>query len=134
MIEGQASGKVILFGEYAVLEGAPALVLASQARASARYISSSNQWKPSLKYLIEAVGSGLQYIDQHDHVSNVDMKRQKFPFARAVLEQCDAPHGHYQIDTQDFRILIKGQYHKLGLGSSAAATASKIPRVGGCPR
>ena len=87
MIKGQASGKVILFGEYAVLEGAPALVLASKARASARYISPSNQWKPSLKYLIEAVGDGLQYIDQDDPVSTVDIKQHKFRFARAVLEQ-----------------------------------------------
>ena len=44
MIEYSAPGKAVVWGEYAVLEGAPALVMAVNRYATARVEPADGQW------------------------------------------------------------------------------------------
>jgi phosphomevalonate kinase len=89
----RAPGKVILAGEYAVLEGAPAVVAAASRYASARFVP---DLKPTSPVVEEAVGR-----------------------ARVALQALalPLPAGSARVDTGGF----SQDGVKLGLGSSAAA-------------
>jgi phosphomevalonate kinase len=93
-----APGKLFLVGEYAVLEGAPAVVAAVTRHASAQFVPGTT---PMSKLVDEAV-------------------------ARAKVEIGEAasalPPGSVLVSTDDFH---QGQ-NKLGLGSSAATAVSAV--------
>ncbi len=106
----QVPGKLILLGEYAVLRGAPALVVAVDRFATCTVT-------PAGRVAISGVGLGsFEPGDGGDSL----------PFARAVLAQGPPPApGHYRIDTQAFGDAdAPGGWTKLGLGSSAASTVA----------
>jgi phosphomevalonate kinase len=99
-----APGKLFLIGEYAVLEGGPAVLAALSRRASAQFLPGAT---PTSKLVGEAVAR-----------------------ARAELGEAAAalPPGSVLVDTDDFR---QGR-NKLGLGSSAAAAVSAVGAVFEC--
>lgn len=99
MLTVSAPGKVILFGEYAVLHRRPAIVAAVERRATCR-ISTANDME------VDGGRYGL-------------LSEGKLPFAEALIEPTDQV-AHYALDTSAFHI---GD-HKLGLGSSAASTVA----------
>ncbi len=99
----RAPGKLLLAGEYAVLEGAPALVIAINRYAHARCGGTSRRaGEPSRLHLAIAEVLGLD-IRTRD---------------RELLQQLE-------IDTSD---LFEGT-RKLGLGSSAAACVAAIAAI-----
>ncbi len=96
MRAASAPGKLVVAGEYAVLEGAPAIVAAVNRRALAS-LSASGVVNAEARILLDAVC--------------------------AVLE-CPAP-DHVALDTASFHAATgPGRGMKLGLGSSAALTAA----------
>ena len=97
-----APGKLILSGEYAVLDGAPALVLAVDRRAVARRVASPPGGSPFL----DAVAAELAARRGPDH-----------PAARAARELAVDSSAFYDGDA------------KLGLGSSAAVTVAAAARA-----
>lgn len=101
-------GKVFLIGEYAVLEGAPAVLSAVSARAYARYVSGHEPASPvvveSLRQARTALGDGVRAL----------------------------PPGSPDIGSGQFQYCGL----KLGLGSSAAvavATVAATFEMGGLP-
>ncbi|MCB9524103.1 MAG: hypothetical protein H6702_12150 [Myxococcales bacterium] len=106
----QVPGKLILLGEYAVLAGLPALVVAVDRYATCTV-------SPGAHPIIEGVGLGRFRPGDGGH---------ELPFARAVLARGPAPApAHYRIDTRAFGDSdAPGGWTKMGLGSSAASTVA----------
>lgn len=116
MIEYAAPGKAVIWGEYAVLAGAPALVMAVNRYARTRVASAEGAWH------ITASG----FVDDQT-LAAADLQSQKgnsvdgaIAVVRAALSALNDPAlpagGSVQTDTTEF-------YHegdKLGIGSSAA--------------
>ena len=127
---GYATGKVILFGEYAVLEGAPCLVTPSPHLASARFTPLEGARRDPL-YIIDAGPLGVSVSAPRAEgelavVSALASPLPNFPFANEVLRRLNAPSGLYQIDTSSFGVTRAGVWEKMGVGSSGAATVALI--------
>ncbi|MBK8012345.1 MAG: hypothetical protein IPK13_13430 [Deltaproteobacteria bacterium] len=104
-MRASAPGKIMLMGEYAVLEGGPALIAAVNRRASGRWADDGASGRGTA----EALGPVEFAIEPSPVVASV--------FARARL--LGYPCGNdVVIDTARFR---DGAGEKLGLGSSSAA-------------
>lgn len=134
MIAAQAPGKMILLGEYAVLEGAPALVCAVDRLAVARL------WKNSkTEFLLES--PALQIPAQPFVVTpsgkvrfdpNLDKAiAVRLTFFQTIFEKCweyaigkdrQIPALHISLDTTAF--YSDRLQSKLGFGSSAAMTVA----------
>jgi phosphomevalonate kinase len=123
-----APGKLVLFGEYVVLEGAPALVLAADRRAQAHYAPHSDG--RSALYRIAAKGIGLSLVLEVKDGLLVPAGGAQMPerlqLVTRVLQDVFTESagrlvpGVLTLDTEAF-------YHqgtKLGLGSSAAVTVA----------
>lgn len=134
-----APGKLVIAGEYAVLFGAPALVIAVNHRAYADVASSPDGyfhlWAPDLA--IHAACADWQ--DGHLVWSGCDDDDAgKLTLVTAVLEQLHAQGRlpgpvSMHLDTSAFFAPQGG--HKLGLGSSAALTVAltaAVCRASGC--
>jgi phosphomevalonate kinase len=132
-IESIAPGKLILLGEYAVLEGAPALVAAVNRFAKVEISKNSSYIckSPTLKITglkFEISGANKIYFPQK--ISETIQK--KLVFFTKTLEyflQNKTGNGNPQrfqieLNTDDFYLPTTGQ--KLGLGSSAALTVAFI--------
>jgi mevalonate kinase len=93
-----APGKVFLMGEYAVLDGHPAVVAAVDRRVTGRFVAGTSPATPLINEVIESV--------------------------RAHLVEAGAtlPPGAPQIDSA----ALSSATGKLGLGSSAAAAAAAV--------
>ena len=124
-IHVSAPGKLFLLGEYAVLEGAPALLTAVDRRARVRLgPARDNQWRISAPNLglhdqpLAADGSLPPACDDTlaDRLKVFDAVR---AYVAARLER-PLPALTVHIDTADFAV----DGHKLGLGSSAAVAAA----------
>jgi len=100
-----APGKVILFGEYAVLSGYDAVVIAVDRYAHLHRKSETGDFK----VVAENVG--------HYHPAN---EIYDLPFAEAIHQIQPDLQGCWLTETHEFSIESK----KLGLGSSAAATVT----------
>ncbi|MBC8131918.1 MAG: hypothetical protein H7X95_02980 [Deltaproteobacteria bacterium] len=96
-----APGKVFLIGEYAVLDGAPAVVAAVSRHAVGQFVPGI---VPESAFVGEAVQAALGGIGDH---------------ASAL------PPGSVMVDSSDFSLHGK----KLGLGSSAAVTVVSVAAV-----
>lgn len=90
-----APGKLVLTGEYAVLDGAPAMVMAVDRRAVARLV---------------APGPG-------------DATPGSLLNAVCAVLDCPCP-GEVEMNTESFRAAAAGGVSKIGLGSSAALAAA----------
>ena len=128
-IVASAPGKLVLTGEYAVLEGAPAIVLALDRRARVTLRDNAGAG-----YVIDApdlgVHDALGYLDgqQHFHWNSVDaIATDRLALVASVLETMALdgalPGFHATLDTHTFFSTASG-HHKLGLGSSAALTVA----------
>ncbi len=142
LAQGLAWGKVMLFGEYAVLNGGPALLTATPQQAKAYYLDLSHltqilQIDSSLKLGIEESGvspSQIEYvICAFNWGSSILYKNKQgdlkclgesFAFIERCLHEAGAPKGIYLIDTQEFGLSIHGQWQKMGIGSSGASSAA----------
>jgi phosphomevalonate kinase len=115
-MKSQAPGKLILVGEYAVLEGAPALVAAVDRYA---YVTTSESGALKATLTVDAAEIG---------VVGAELARPNLegPAAEALrlvlprLKQLPANVEHVALDTRAF---FEGK-DKLGLGSSAALTVA----------
>jgi phosphomevalonate kinase len=96
-----APGKVFLIGEYAVLDGAPAVVAAVSRTAVGQFVPGIDHESP---FVAEAVQATLAGIGDRAHA---------------------LPPGSVLIDTAAFSLNGK----KLGLGSSAAVAAASVAAV-----
>ena len=124
-----APGKLVLTGEYAVLEGAPAIVLALDRRARVTLRDTAGAG-----YVIDApelgIRNALGHLDGQKGFrwSGVDaLDAERLTLVASVLETMlpDAalPGFHATLDTHAFFSPANGR-HKLGLGSSAALTVA----------
>ena len=103
-----APGKIILFGEYAVLDGEPALVIAVDRHVRC-------QVTPGSKMRVCSLG-----VDGHTVPTEIDS-----PFLSAVTRAVGTTPGDFLVDSSAFQWMgVEGQFKKLGLGSSAAATVA----------
>lgn len=132
-IRTTAPGKIILLGEYAVLEGAPALVMAVNRFAEVTLeVISSDQCKVSapavgIKNLSFKIDSGGKVIFEKS-ISSTLLKKLSFFMAalEAILSSSKCkpnslPSFIITLDTSQF---FTTENQKLGLGSSAALTVA----------
>jgi len=139
MIRVSAPGKMIIIGEYAVLEGAPALVCAVDRRA---FISVNR--KNSSEFLVSSPSLGLE--PQPFVINSLGRVRfdpcldesceKRFGFFRRIFEAAldytyaagaHLPALEIELDTDDF--YSKELHSKYGFGSSAALTTALIKAV-----
>ena len=129
-----APGKLVLSGEYAVLEGAPALVTAIDRRARIRFEQSGTG-----PLLLSAEPLGLKafpILEDHrfkeDALGDVRARLvtetlalifEALPLAREAMKS-----GHLSIDTTEMSLSHGGA--KLGVGSSAAVAAALVGGIG----
>ncbi|HSI05868.1 MAG TPA: hypothetical protein VLC93_15385, partial [Myxococcota bacterium] len=115
-MKSQAPGKLVLVGEYAVLEGAPALVIAVDRYAGVE-TREGNAASPTLTVEAPEIGVHGAMLTRPDLAG---------PAAEALrlvlprLRQLPPNVEHVTLDTQAF---FEGK-DKLGLGSSAALTVA----------
>ena len=106
-------GKVILFGEYAVLEGGPALVVAISRHAKCS-VSENTQ------LIIDTNGFGTLKREKDGTIHGAAL-----PFVRALLECHGQARGHFELNSAALSALDGvGDHAKLGLGGSAATTVA----------
>ena len=101
-------GKLILFGEYAVLQGSDALVIAVD-----RYVRCEVTPQPQMT--VRSLGVNGHTVPTEIHS----------PFLIAVTQSLGAAPADFLVDSSGFQWTdAGGNARKLGLGSSAAATAA----------
>ncbi|TVS10795.1 MAG: hypothetical protein EA419_09845 [Wenzhouxiangella sp.] len=133
-VEASAPGKAVLIGEYAVLQGTPAVVTAVNRRARVRLRSCSAETSevavpqlgmPPVPFRLPGAGR-VEWLSD-------DAERPEFGLCRRLLEQGlasgigapPAPGGlSLSIDTSELHDVASGNAIKLGLGSSAAVTVA----------
>ena len=122
-----APGKLVLLGEYAVLEGAPALVLAVDRRARVRLVDAGGDcWE------ITSPTFGLQarLRLQDGHATWVDAAPPELEWIATLLARLrraqDLPPCRIELDSDAFHLDHEGAREKLGLGSSAALTVALL--------
>lgn len=126
MIQYRAPGKAVVWGEYAVLEGAPAMVMAVDRYASARIAPGAGQWDlTSTGFEDSACLSSAELMqltaEESEGVAGL---------IRAVLEALDDP----DLPRSAARILTDSHnFHqngvKLGIGSSAAVCTATCAAI-----
>jgi phosphomevalonate kinase len=141
-IRGMAWGKVMLFGEYAVLDGGPAILAATPQIAEASYkpfeqshklnlnypefkelLSQARQCKVTPLYLLQSYHWGMAVLGTTPNGDLIGVGA-SFPFVEEALKQVGAPAGFYSIDTTGFGLERAGKWQKMGIGSSGASTAA----------
>lgn len=132
-----APGKLVLLGEYAVLEGAPALVLAVDRRANVRLRTiDGDAWEIASPTL----GLHARIACNADGVRWIGTSAAELDWVARLLERCaHARRGaayRIDLDSDAFHVDAGGARIKLGLGSSAALTVALLGALhaaGGLP-
>lgn len=137
--EARACGKVVLFGEYAVLEGGEALVYASKRQVVARCLGLLPLQNDLKRYELTSptLGSGswegilpqTWTLSQRVQTTHGRCEGIHFDFAWATLRALNAPSGSYYVDSDALGIWSEDHpkiWHKLGLGSSAATVSALV--------
>ena len=126
-ILASAPGKLVLLGEYAVLEGAPALVLAVDRRACVTLApAKGDAWEivsPTLQLQarLQLRGGDAKWIDKAPvELAWIATLLARFPQAQR-LQPC-----RIALDSEAFFLDHEGARAKLGLGSSAALTVALL--------
>lgn len=126
-ITASAPGKLVVLGEYAVLEGAPALVLAVSHRASARLATiAGGEWEIASPTL--GCAARVRFGDGHpqwigavpDELEWLAALLARWPHTAAT------PACHVELASDAFYLDRDGVRIKLGLGSSAALTVALL--------
>jgi phosphomevalonate kinase len=114
-IKASAPGKVIIAGEYAVLDGAPAICMAVNRRAHASITSSSEN-----HHTVAAPG----FAEKAASFASISECAEDYPLLAAVWQAL-------RIDTPDFLNIVldssgfsDAEAGKIGIGSSAALTVA----------
>lgn len=124
-IKVSAPGKLFLVGEYAVLDGAPALLTAVDRRATVRLSpAAGTNW--TLR--APGIGAGCFELTRTGDIpaATDDQSRHDLRVFEACRAECEAAFGaparplDIAIDTRAF----SADGHKLGLGSSAAVSVT----------
>lgn len=123
MITCTAPGKLMLGGEYAVLDGHPALVAAVDRRASSSLAGDGALTLAAVGLGTERMESGV--VTERDGEVTLEGGDDRFGLVHAVLQVAvergaPLPSGQLTVDTR--RFYLDGE--KLGLGSSAAVAVS----------
>lgn len=133
MTEASAPGKLILIGEYAVLDGAPAIVTAVDVRARAKAVAIPGEESIFFDaingrayYFVIDDAAGLRWAGERPESTGAILE--------AVISSCiehsalfkDGPSFRISIDTDDFFTRIDGCWTKLGVGSSSAALVALV--------
>ncbi|HEX5353559.1 MAG TPA: hypothetical protein VFW60_05720 [Rhodanobacteraceae bacterium] len=134
-IEASAPGKLVLLGEYAVLEGAPALVLAVNRRAHvALSRASADDWE------IVSPTLGLEARLQPRGDANVWLGPEpaELEWVATLLGRFVRSHPlspcRIELDSDAFYLDHAGSRVKLGLGSSAALTVALLGALHACAK
>ncbi len=121
MIEYAAPGKAVVWGEYAVLEGAPALVMAVDRYATAGIDTASDHWR------LSAAGfESAATLSAAELLSSTGTESEGITgLVRAVVSALGDPDlpaaASVHTDTREFHGDDRsGRSQKLGIGSSAA--------------
>jgi phosphomevalonate kinase len=132
-VTASAPGKLVLLGEYAVLEGAPALVLAVDRRARVALTPTAGAAWEIVSPTLGAEASlrlGIDGVEwHHAPVPGLEWLAALFaqlPFA-ATLPPC-----RVELDSDAFFLDHADGRMKLGLGSSAAITVALIGALHAC--
>ncbi|MCK5688747.1 hypothetical protein KAI87_05720 [Myxococcota bacterium] len=136
VISASAPAKLLLLGEYAVLNGAPALVAAVDKRVKLSFEYSQKEPLDSNRIIrVEAPQIGVSgvefFVGEHDvgFASFVDQeKRDALELLRQLLRELlstglKIPGGTLHIDSS---ALFDAEGNKLGLGSSAALSVAAL--------
>jgi phosphomevalonate kinase len=136
-IEASAPGKLVLLGEYAVLDGAPALVLAVDRRARVTLVPHADaHWEivsPTLGLAARLRITANGPVWGGDAAAELDWIATLFtrlPFTASL------PACRVELDSDAFHLQHAGAPAKLGLGSSAALTVAlcgALHALGGQP-
>lgn len=126
-IVASAPGKLVLLGEYAVLEGAPALVLAVDRRASVTLVlAGHDSWE------IDSPTLDLQARLQlrADNATWIDKAPPELEWIATLLARFPQterlPACRIELDSDTFYLDHDGTRAKLGLGSSAALAVALL--------
>ncbi len=127
-VEVTAPGKVLLFGEYAVLEGAPAIAMAVNRRARVRVVP-----RPGSTSVVRAVGFDADPCEFGVGPGRLDWSGEGSDYgivdaAFAAVSPDPAQAFDIELDTSAFLDAASGC--KYGLGSSAALTAALVGALG----
>ena len=133
-VTAKAPGKLVLLGEYAVLEGAPALVMGVNRYARVRIAAQSGGecavTAPDLglKQIPMRIGAGglPDWKGAGDHAAKLRLVDQVLRgLAHESLAPAEGRGFSLHLDTADFFEAGAAPPVKLGLGSSAALTVDK---------
>lgn len=126
-VTASAPGKLVLLGEYAVLEGAPALVLAVDRRARVTLVPvPGGSWEivsPTLglKARLRVESAGVEWLRAPaSELAWLASLFAQLPFAAGL------PPCRIELHSDAFFLDRSGEQAKLGLGSSAAITVALI--------
>jgi phosphomevalonate kinase len=133
MTDASAPGKLILVGEYAVLEGAPAIVAAINVRAQAQVVAIPgpesvffDALSSRAYYFVIDSSVGLRWVGECPEANGTILE--------AVIASCsehsalfvDGPSFRISMNTDDFFTNGGGHWTKLGVGSSAAVLVAFV--------
>ena len=126
-IAASAPGKLVLLGEYAVLEGAPALVLAVNRRATATLRPAAGRdWEIASPTL--GIEARLRFGGSTP--AWMGTAAPELAWVGTVMERAPGiarvPACRVELETDRFYLAHRGTRHKLGLGSSAALTVALL--------
>ena len=126
-IVASAPGKLVLLGEYAVLEGAPALVLAVDRRASVSLESGENGF---WEFVSPTLGLQARLQLRNGNAIWIDGAPAELAWITtllACLPQTERlPACRIELDSDAFYLDHSGARAKLGLGSSAALAVALL--------
>lgn len=133
MTEATAPGKLMLVGEYAVLDGAPAIVAACGVRARANVIAIAGH---ESQFFDAASGqafffaiddqAGLQWIDSGPGSNGTILEAVIAACLEHSLLFSDGPAFRVSMNTDEFFRQRDQEWTKLGLGSSSAVLVALV--------
>ena len=124
-VTASAPGKVIVSGEYAVLDGAPAICMAVNRRARVSIVAAD-----ASRHTVSAPG----YLAKPRTYASMQESANTLPLLAAVWRRMPiSQQGYFDIEL-DSRDFLAADHAKLGIGSSAAiavALTAALDRVAG---
>lgn len=132
IFRASAPGKLVLLGEYSVLEGAPALVMAVDRRATVELVpvqsengsvSAPEIWPDTESFAVDADGSPL-WLNHDPRLTGAMSLVSCVMRAFGASGRSQSTSFHLTIRSDSFFQQSNDSRTKLGLGSSAAVTAA----------
>jgi phosphomevalonate kinase len=131
IVVASAPGKIVISGEYAVLDGAPAICMAIDRRARVRVSNAGSDFytartsgyvEGEWKFRIDNNGS-FDWIEDQPPAGGLDLLQQ--------IWRIIAVDGPFDIELDTSEFFDPASHSKLGLGSSAALTAALVTALFG---